>query len=167
MKKKILSIAIAIAATMAIAANAQKPASCPENQECTNSCLNEKAECPRQDCKLFEGITLNDSQKAQFKALQEKCAKERKDAATAKKQAKEQREQAMKAQRCKAKQDKLKDIKSILTPEQYVVFLENFYINTPQRPDGAKKIRKGHGHDMNRMAHNRDAHRGSDNRQRK
>ena len=166
MKKKILSIAIAIAATMAIAANAQKPASCPENQECTGTCLNDKTECSRQDCKLFEGITLNDSQKAQFKALQEKCAKERKDAAVARKQAKEQRNQAMKTERCKAKQDKLKDIKSILTPEQYVVFLENFYINTPQRPDGAKKIRKGNGHDMNRMAHNRDGHRG-DQKQRK
>lgn len=85
MKKKILSIAMAVIATMAISANAQKPGACPENQQCANHCTAEKAQCSPQDCKLFEGINLNEKQKAQFKELKEKCAKERKEACAAKK----------------------------------------------------------------------------------
>lgn len=164
MKKKILSIAMAVIATMAISANAQKPGACPENQQCANHCTAEKAQCSPQDCKLFEGINLNEKQKAQFKELKEKCAKERKEACAAKKQAKCQRDATMKSERRQNKQNRLKEVKSILTPEQYVVFLENFYVNTPQRQQpGAKKIHKGKEHGKRPMTAKNEACKGSRN----
>lgn len=52
-----------------------------------------------------------------------------------------------KARKLEAKKNYLKGIKDILTPEQYVVFLENVYINTPdlgkaKEPKRAKLMNK-------------------------
>ena len=55
-----------------------------------------------------------------------------------KKQLKEER----KANKLQAKKNYLNGVKEILTPDQYVIFLENCYIYTPQQSDKATKMGK-------------------------
>lgn len=98
-----------------VCANAQN---CPRAQQCQLKCDSAcTATCPRQQC-AFENLNLTDAQKQQLKAL---CEKQQKS----KKESKAER----KADRKAAKKARLKAIKGILTPEQYVMFLENHFLN--------------------------------------
>lgn len=89
----------------------------------------------------FDGVQLTDDQQQRLQVLQqglgpvelskEQQAKipENKNLTEAqKKQLKEER----KAQKLQAKKNYLNGVKEILTPEQYVVFLENVYLYSPQ-----------------------------------
>ncbi|MDE6510977.1 MAG: hypothetical protein K2L00_02620, partial [Muribaculaceae bacterium] len=46
------------------------------------------------------------------------------------------------------------EVKAIIGPEQYVVFLENMYVNGGQQ-GGGKAIRQGHKGGRQGMAHNK------------
>lgn len=143
MKKLILSIVFAAsAAGFALAQNpAQQPAVVSENQTALikdnvlrEKCDRPKGECPppgkafkeRGDKELFEGINLTPEQSAKIKSLKEKN----------KAKADKQRAKAEK-QRVKDKESRDKEIKKILTPEQYAKYLDNV------------KKAKAHGKDVN------------------
>lgn len=111
--KKIITALTAVVLTMGFSAQAQnEQQQNPQMQECS---LKEGKQTPR-DC-AFEGLNLTDAQKEQLKAVAKKHAESKKDK-TAKKEARKE-----------ATRTYLAEIKAILTPEQYVQFLENSFVN--------------------------------------
>lgn len=135
MNKKISAIALAIVASLGIGAFAQTLAACPQAPACTPNAACAPANACGDSCctaVFFEGITLTPEQQTKIAAIKA-------DRQKAVKEARENR----KADRRNCKRDYLNKMKEVLTPEQYVVFLENMVVN---RPDGQKAFR---GHKMN------------------
>lgn len=155
MKKKILSLAImAVAVFTASSAFAQAPADKPccggkDKKECRGG---DKAKCDRPDTKCanpFEGLNLTEAQQAQIKAIP--CP-----AQSIKAACKDLKSDTTKMDRsqCAAvvkdiRKDYLSQIQAILSPEQYVQFLENQFVNAPGKagkkdgPRMDKKDKKG------------------------
>lgn len=86
--------------------------------------------------KMFEGLNLTEAQQTQIHELTKNCAEKRKEC-------KDQKQAGRKE--CKA--EMLAQLKTILTPEQYVQFLENSFLNgnngAPGRAKGQKPANKG------------------------
>lgn len=130
MKKKIISVAVAIAAIFAVSANAQRPQCAP--QQCPSQGCSQPGQCqsPRRDApNPFEGINLTAEQQTAINNIQQQCSREGQRCDSA---ARAQRRQA----RRESRRDYLNQIKSVLTPEQYVTFLENLALQQPQRQHG-------------------------------
>lgn len=84
----------------------------------------------------FEGVNLTDEQVVLIEQLnQNTAAADSARRVQAKEQKSTDRDQAMKARK-EAKRNYLNSVKSILTPEQYVVYLENIVVETPQQKAG-------------------------------
>ncbi|MBJ2188830.1 MAG: hypothetical protein JFR41_09425 [Muribaculaceae bacterium] len=145
MKKKILTVAIAIAALCGIPAMAQtdntaatQTQQCTKGQKgsCTNNNNRKQAKAARefQRKDAFDGIQLTDAQKAGLEALNTTGA-----------QKANRNDSTARANRRQARRDYVKGVKNVLTPDQYVVFLENIVVENAQLP-GAKpsaQMRKG------------------------
>lgn len=158
MKKVILSIALLSASALSVFAQSNTPVNAQQACVATEQCaVNAKAgKCN----KAFEGLNLTDDQKAKIAALnQGKCtaakdkpAKEdRKDGSKKEKPTKEQMQQKLAeraARHQEARKAYLVQVKEILSPDQYVMFLENSYtlqdINGPHKSKGfgARKMDK-------------------------
>ena len=133
MKKTFLSVAILLASTLGITAVAQSPANsqtCNNTKtECTKAGKTDKAVRPNP----FEGLNLTEQQKTELQSIAPKkdCCKskaDKKDKAQAK--AEKQAKRAEKRQEMiQNRRDYLAKVKNILTPEQYVQFLENNYVD--------------------------------------
>lgn len=146
MKKLMIATAMFVMAS-SLGLSAQERKNCPAAPGCTTA-----AQCgPREGCRpdimcAFEGLNLTDAQKEQIKGL---CQKRQGDRA-AKAQAKRESKARAKAERRAAREQERKEylamLKGILTPEQYVQFLENSYakgsFKGPKR-QGKKGHRKG------------------------
>lgn len=137
MKKKILAMAVVTVSFLSFNAMAQtgcaKPCdnTCSKN-ECSVACnkkVNHSCANP------FEGLNLTSEQQAKLKEIAP-CGKARKEC---KQKQRVCRDSIAKAQR----QDYLNQVKTILTPEQYVKFLENMVVNQPK---GGKKMMHGKRH---------------------
>lgn len=100
----------------------------------------------------FDGIQLTDDQQQRLQVLQQglgpvELSKKRQAkipenpnlTAEQKKQLKEER----KAKKLEAKKNYLKGVKEVLTPDQYVIFLENVYLYAPQSKVKNKGEMKG------------------------
>ena len=166
-------IALAFAATTGLAALAQAPQQCPNNNgqqcpakeqcapdqcpaqqcapdQCPLTACTDSATCQQRPCE-FEGLNLTDAQKAQIKeikAAQRAEFKAKAQAARAdKKQAKADRRQAME----QGRRDYLAKIKAVLSPEQYVQYLENKVVKADKdfkrdmKPRGDKQPRGERG----------------------
>lgn len=124
-------------AVMAMTAGAAMAQSNDDNKKCaTNDCAKTE-QCQKQkeckkggDCKMqkdckktceFEGLNLTDAQKEQLKTIKE----EQKAQRQAKKEAAKAQRDASKANRQEARKAYLEKVKAVLTPEQYVQYLEN------------------------------------------
>lgn len=134
MKKKILSIAVLLAAFMGSTAIAQTPATTVQTQKSERMAQRREAR-PNP----FEGIDLTEKQQAEMKALREGIMAERKKIASEEKAEKKD----MLEQRKKDTKEYLAKIKEILTPEQYVQFLENSYLNQVSSPFGMQPGKHG------------------------
>lgn len=132
MKKTFLSVMIAAVSMFTFTAMAQDN-KCDNNQckkeACGKQCGHEmKKDCPNP----FEGLNLTQEQKDKLGALQAPCKKDKAD----KQKQRQQRDSLARA----ARAQHLADIKAILTPEQYVQFLENLALQAPQ-----KDMKQGRG----------------------
>lgn len=140
MKKVFLSLALLSASAFSIMA--QTPAQTSSNQaQCVNKeqCAKVERDGNGRDSKAFEGINLTDEQKTKLAALRKgNCTAKDctanvagKDGEQKEKLTKEQLQQ-MRQERAEKRQTARKDylvqVKEILTPDQYVVFLENCYL---------------------------------------
>lgn len=167
MKKIFLSIAILATSVAAFAqTNNQQPTSTPTKTEQVKACKDNKACKGQQDRKnvngranyearAFEGITLTDAQKSKLEALRSKEMNARKEARGDKNNGRDQKQKLTDEQKKQMKDERfskrndarkahLAGIKEILTPEQYVVFLENTYVfsdNGARKPQAGKGVR--------------------------
>lgn len=150
MKKLMIALA-AIAMTTGFAANAANDkkndkkcdATKCEQKACPKDCA---AGCPEMGMAEFEGLQLTDAQKDQLKAIKA----ERRDAAKKAKEAKQEAKKAEKGAKADARrqcrQEYLQKVKAVLTPEQYVQFLENQV--TKGGKECAPRMNKGQRHQM-------------------
>ena len=161
MKKKIFSIALAAMALVALptlADNAPKAIDKKATAQCCTPDGGTKKVA--KDINPFEGLNLTDTQKAQLKQLGETRKAERTAKATQDKEARKAKKEAAKADRKAARKAYLEQIKAILTPEQYVQYLENIATEKSavnkqakkgmgdRKVKAGKKGKKGHGKDM-------------------
>lgn len=123
MKKILSSLAILLVASVGFSAFAQSPAQ--KTQTPAKSEKKVRQGERKQARNLFEGLNLTDQQKAQLKEIKPGLSKEQREEMKAQRKARmEQQAQ----QRKQAPRDYLAKVKAVLTPEQYVQFLENNFV---------------------------------------
>lgn len=143
MKKSILSLAVLFASMSAFSAAAQSTANdntanCKAKTECGKPCQK------KNDARFnpFEGLNLTDKQKADLQALRPSKEARAKAKTEAKAEKQAQRKQ-MVEQRIQNRRDYLAKVKNILSPEQYVQFLENSYVDQGFKGGPRGKMAKG------------------------
>lgn len=102
---------------------------CPTDARCTGD-KGRKGHCRVKDACRFEGLNLTDAQRESIQKINSECRQARADKKA------ERREAAG-----KERADYLAKIKEVLTPEQYVKFLENEYVKA--RSAAGRDFRKG------------------------
>ncbi|MDE5887677.1 MAG: hypothetical protein K2H46_08840 [Muribaculaceae bacterium] len=160
MKKKILSLALIAMSLVGSSAMAQSPS---ENNNSTVVTENvkqmkdgkKKMKGNRQRKNPYEGLTLTDSQKEKLQQLDSKRLEARKQKAEARKAEKQRNDSIMRANRKAEKMEYLEEVKAIVGPEQYVVFLENMYVNQDGGQKNFKAIQKGDRGNKQGFAHNK------------
>lgn len=113
------------------------------DKQCSPKCVNP-----------YEGLNLTDAQKTQLQALNTKRMEQRKEQAQARKSEKQRNDSTRLEARKNARKEYLEEVKAIIGPDQYVVFLENMYVNGAGNHNG-KAIQKGQRMGKHGMAHNR------------
>lgn len=140
MKRKILSIAFVAISALMISAVAKDNDKSPKdnNKKEMCRCHKGKKDADKHLAKFdpFEGINLTDAQKSQLTNLEQNRKKEM---AT---KEKSDKDAASRKNKRDARKAYLEEVKQILTPEQYVTYLENIAINKPMK-------RKSHGRNNN------------------
>lgn len=152
MKKKILSLALVAMSLVAFNGIAQSQDNTISNPTCKESVCTKwqkdgkKAKKDKdkkgKDGKFakgnrkakanpFEGINLNEAQKAQLEQLKAKRQAAREESKKMAKADKQRRDSAAFEARKAAKKEYLEEVKAIIGPDNYVVFLENMVINGP------------------------------------
>lgn len=163
MKKmiKLAIVAVALCGLPAIAQNQNNnTTTCtkPDCQNPTECVVNGKDKGQRPD--PFAGINLTESQKQALDKIQsDRKAKYEARKADVKKD-KQQRREAADARKMDRKNDRreyLNSVKGVLTPEQYVVFLENIVIEKGAPQGGRKDMR----FDRGRKGFKNNGHRGA------
>ncbi|MCC8038498.1 MAG: hypothetical protein LIP02_10300 [Bacteroidales bacterium] len=140
MKKKLMIMAVAIASMVGMNAFAQttdstKDKKCDGKGQCDKKgpkCDKQKGQCPNP----FEGITLTADQQTKLDALKADRQAKREEM----KAQKQQKDSIARVDRKQAKRDYLKQVQGILTPDQYVMFLENIVVEQPAgQPQGGPR----------------------------
>lgn len=132
MKKRILGLALIAMSMAAIGANAQTNTN--DNSNCTKTeCVSNQKCCKGDAYKLcsnaaFDKMNLSSDQKAKLQALEQKKVEARKAAAEARKAQKQQGYNEARAAREAEKKQYLQDLKAIIGPDNYVIFLEDYYV---------------------------------------
>lgn len=156
MKKMIMAIALGAAGMGA--AFAAQPAANTDNSTCTaaTECTAPTDCCTNTPkCSPFAGLNLTPEQQAKLDDLRKTCTEQRQQARADRRKADADRRQA----RENGRRDMLAKIKEILTPEQYVTFLENNFVNAgnhkPGKAHGNVAQARHHGHDKAKADRNR------------
>ncbi|MDE7153063.1 MAG: Spy/CpxP family protein refolding chaperone [Muribaculaceae bacterium] len=153
MKKTLVTLSLAVATIFGFSAFAQQQDKTQCNKERTEKCCKSDKEkkCDRgqRPCfNPFEGIELSAEQQTKIDALKQECQAKRQEMKSDRKKSddnssKISREERMK-QRQQSKRDYLAKVKAILTPDQYVTFLENMVVNNPGHDKGMKMDKRSH-----------------------
>lgn len=171
MMKKFVSAAFAAMMLFAIPATAQNTTTGASKSE-TTSCTTNNKDCNRdkkcdgtrkekcgkgnKDCQAvranneFEGLNLTDAQKSklnELKAKQRTAREAQRAQAKADRQANKEKKsadrKAKKDEREAARRAYLQEVKNIIGPDNYVIYLENMYVTAPAQP---KMMHKGNMH---------------------
>ncbi len=86
----------------------------------------------------FEGLNLTADQQTKLEALKKECKEARMAKAETRQKQAQERKNVNREEAKKARTEELARIKAILTPEQYVKFLENSYLTGRHGKKGAK-----------------------------
>lgn len=149
-------LAVAIASMASFSTMAQVSAKATSGVEAVKCDKAGKDGCDfKKECKganAFEGINLTADQQSKLDALKADCKAKREQYKADRKAAKDQ----ARTDRKQAKRDYLNRVKGILTPDQYVVFLENIVVSdAPKggpRPNGYHNGKGMKGKDLKRGA---------------
>ena len=165
MKKILMGLTLAALSLAPMTAMAQDAATAENNQVKANKeyCIKGdkgckraikmqklRAKCLRVDsirrCRQFEGMTLTESQKSKLqdldkqrqaardKKMAERC--QQKEARKAERKAEcQRRDSSICAERRAEQKEYLKNVKEIVGPDNYVIFLENNYMHGDRKPD--------------------------------
>ena len=143
MKKKILSLALIAMSLTSFGSFAQSPAS---------SCNAPQGQCVAgQDCgqkikrahkNPYEGLNLTDAQKAQLQQLDAKRKAEKQKKMEALKAEKQRNDSVRNAAAQADRLQYLEEVKEIVGPDQYIDFLENYYVGAPQKGKAMKMSHK-------------------------
>lgn len=160
MKKKVLGlalIAMSLAAFNGVAQNTttsdntvgKENTICKKNADCKDktACIKGDRKARMAKADPYAGLTLTDAQKAKLQELDNKCKTARKEQAQARQENKLKNDSDRLAQRKAAKKSYLEEVKTIIGPDQYVVFLENMYINGAGQQHGNKAYMVQKSHD--------------------
>lgn len=150
MKKKILGLAVIAISLVSFSSMAQTPGagSCQASEQCSSP----KKDCPASACPAkpcskpdpFAGMNLTDSQKDKLKALKAKRDTARLERMKARKADRMRGDSARVAASRADRKQYLEEVKEIIGPDQYVIYLENIVLDTPQgRPGHHKDFTKG------------------------
>lgn len=155
MKKKLITMAIATIAIFGYTATAQTvDNNAQPNQNCPMSAQNDKMHRPQSFQEFaFEGILLDMDQQARIDSLNNAMAQQRQDMRQQRRERRDslaQCEDEGKCQRNNPQREYIGKVKEILTPDQYVTFLENIVFmqeEAPQfgRPMNARNSIKANG----------------------
>ncbi|MDE6310535.1 MAG: hypothetical protein K2L96_01800 [Muribaculaceae bacterium] len=152
MKKNIIAIAVMAVAslTASSAFAAPKDDKKCDSADCTKKECKDEAKCDKQDCKKvpcpFAELNLTAEQQTKIQALREEMQQQRQAKCEELKADREKaRKEGLKCAK-EARSSYLKKVKEILTPEQYVQFLENSYLNA--KPEHQKRPRLESRHEM-------------------
>lgn len=152
MKKTILGLAFMAMAAITIPAAAQtdNKQTCPDNAECT---AQKRPVKKNGECKAcpFASLNLTAEQKAKVEALNNALKVSRNELKAQRKAAREKGDTTvnLRAQSKELRTKYLKDLSEILNDDQYIAYLQNYYINTaPSHHKGMDKrispdLRKG------------------------
>ncbi|MDE6254608.1 MAG: hypothetical protein K2M39_00270 [Muribaculaceae bacterium] len=187
MKKKILSIALIAMSLVSFTGMAQNTN--PEssiNKEKVENVRGKKGDkkgdkkfdkksdrksdkkCERKDGKKnpYAGLTLTEAQQQKLQQLDNNRKAARQQQKMARKENKMRTDSLKKMERLAAKKSYLEEVKAIVGPDQYVVFLENYYING--NGGQGKAIKQGSRVDKKDFAHknHKGDNRGKDKEQR-
>lgn len=160
MKKKVLGLALVAMSVVSLTSMAQsKNTECnTTNKECVNKeCKKMKGE-RRGKANPFEGMNLTEAQKTQLQQLKEKRSKLRAENKSADKAKKDADKQKKREARRAARKQYLQDVKSIIGADNYVVFLENIVLESPQGGKAVKQDRRN-GKDKGGRHHHDKGHR--------
>lgn len=155
MKKTIVSMMLAVAFLAGGTTFAQTQTNGSTGATAQKECANCKGEKPVKGPKFnpFDGVQLTADQQQRLQVLQQglgpvQLSKEQqekiKENPNLTKEQKKQLKAERKAKKIEAKKKYLAGVKEILTPDQYVIFLENCYVYAPQQKDKADKMNGKH-----------------------
>lgn len=163
MKKKILSIAILALSLVSFSGVAQNQNTDTETRRTENVKGNRADKKDQRERKNpYEGLNLTDAQKAKLQQLDDSRRAQREQMKQQRKDEQSQDKAAKMEARKASKRAYLDEVKAIIGPDQYVVFLENMYMNGGDAL-GGKAMHQRRG-DKQGMAHNKD---GKNDRQKK
>lgn len=141
MKKKIFVIAILSVLTASTSLFAQKT----ESKECKElNCERGDSCCMKIKYNPFSDLNLTAEQQTKLDNLRQEMKKDRKDAVEKMKADKDKNRKAKKEAMENGRKAYLAKVKEILTPEQYVQFLENSFLNANKAGMKNQKM-KAHG----------------------
>ena len=159
MKKTILALSLSVLSVLGFSAMAQNQKcegkKCENKEVCKKECKKDGKDCKKFDraqYNPFDGLNLTEAQTQQLAALKSEMKQNDGQRSDKKEQmTPEQRQEKMKEMMQKREnrsREYLAKVKSILTPEQYVSFLENVAVHKSHHKMMARK--NGHRPDMKR-----------------
>lgn len=147
MKKKIFGLAMIAIALTSFSSFAQQP----ETQNCKNTKNCIKTNKPdRQKADPFQGLNLSDTQKTKLATLKENRQKNRAEKSKTARSEKMRADSLKATERMNQKREYLQEVKEIIGPDNYVVFLENMVINN----GGRNHSMKSHGANFQKSGKN-------------
>ena len=154
MKKKVLGLALIMMSLTAFSGMAQTSSNTEQTRQenvTAKAMPEKKAVQARSMEKAFEGIDLNSDQKARLKKIADKQKDVCRQMRSKQKAVRLKNDSVGRMERRAAKKAYLEEVKQVVGPEQYVVFLENMYVNGGGSHQKAKAYNMSHNKDGKKM----------------